>query len=110
MKVALAYDEQLGAASRASMPEDAGAEYEDAAAIQGLLDAIDVCGHEPARLAFGEDFPARVRDLAPELVLNIAEGVRGITRESIVPAWLDHLGIGYTGSDGLTLAMALDKA
>ena len=43
MKVALAYDEQLAAAYRASLPQDAGAEYEDAAAIQGLLNAIAAC-------------------------------------------------------------------
>ena len=31
-------------------------------------------------------------------------------RESIVPAWLDNIGIPYAGSDGLTLAISLDKA
>ena len=110
MRVALAYDEPLAADARASLPADAGAEYEDAAAITGLLEALGACGHEPLRLPFGEDFATRAAALAPALVFNIAEGLSGPTRESIVPAWLDHLGIGYTGSDGLTLAVALDKA
>ena len=38
------------------------------------------------------------------------QGIRGTGRESIVPAWLDHLGIPYTGSDPLTFAVTLDKA
>lgn len=110
MKVALAYDEPLEGDVRSSLPTDAGAEYEDAAAIQALLAAIGACGYEPVPLAFGEDFAARARHVAPDLVFNIAEGVRGPMRESVVPAWLDHLGIPYTGSDGLTLALTLDKA
>jgi D-alanine-D-alanine ligase len=110
MKVALAYDEALTPQPRRAMPADAGAEYEDAAAIKGLLDAIAACGHQAVRLPFSEDFARHAAELAPELVFNIAEGLRGPMRESIVPAWLDHLGIGYTGSDGLTLAVALDKA
>ena len=110
MKVALAYDEHPKDGFGTSMPEDAGAEYEDDEAIQRLLDAIEACGHQPARLPFGEDFAIRARELAPDLVFNIAEGVRGPMRESVVPGWLDHLGIGYTGSDGLALATSLDKA
>ena len=55
------------------------------------------------------DFPQRIRDIGPDLVFNIAEGLRGPARESIVPAWLDYLGIAYTGSDGLSLALSLLK-
>jgi len=110
MRVALAYDEPLKGDLGRTMPDDMGAEYEDEAAITGLLDAIRSCGHEPLKLPFGQDFPARACELAPEMVFNITEGLRGPMRESIVPAWLDHLGIAYTGSDGLTLALTLDKA
>jgi D-alanine-D-alanine ligase len=45
-----------------------------------------------------------------DMVFNIAEGVNGMSRESQVPAILDFIGIPYTGSDVLTLAIALDKA
>jgi len=61
-------------------------------------------------MVLDEDFPRAVRRVGPELVFNIAEGVRGRGRESIVPAWLDQVGIPYTGSDPLTLSLTLDKA
>jgi len=47
---------------------------------------------------------------APDFVFNIAEG-QGISRsrEARVPALLEMLGIPYSGSDPLTLAVTLDK-
>jgi D-alanine-D-alanine ligase len=110
LRVALVYDRMLGGPPSADLPEDWDAEYEDAPTIAALLSAISACGHEAVGIAFGEDFPAQVRRAQPDLVLNTAEGVRGPARESIVPAWLDHLGIPYAGSDGLVLALTLDKA
>ncbi len=109
LKIALAYDE-LPPGGPGDGPDDLGAEYESERTIQSLLDAIRACGHEALGLPFGEDLPARARQMRPDLVFNISEGVYGPARESIVPAWLDHLGIPYTGSDGLVLAVSLDKA
>jgi D-alanine-D-alanine ligase len=46
----------------------------------------------------------------PEFVFNFAEGQGvGRSREARVPAMLEMLGIPYTGSDPLTLAVTLDK-
>jgi D-alanine-D-alanine ligase len=49
-------------------------------------------------------------DDPPEFVFNVAEG-QGVSRsrEARVPAVLDMLGIPYSGSDPLTLAVTLDK-
>lgn len=47
---------------------------------------------------------------AVDLVFNIAEGTHGPHRESQVPAILESLGVPYTGSNSVTLALALDKA
>lgn len=44
------------------------------------------------------------------MVFNIAEGLYGAHRESQVPAILESLGVPYTGSNSVTLALALDKA
>ncbi len=111
MKVVLVYDEAPGPEPAGeARPEDSGAEYESKRTIEVLLQAIRACGHKAVGIGLSEDFPRQIRRLDPDLVFNIAEGVRGPARESIVPAWLDHLGIPYTGSDGLTLAMSLDKA
>ena len=52
----------------------------------------------------------RLVELRPDIVFNIAEGLRGPSREAQVPAMLEFLGIPYTGSDPLTLAVCLDKA
>jgi D-alanine-D-alanine ligase len=47
---------------------------------------------------------------APDLVLNLCESFAGDARgELIVPALLDLLGVPYTGSGPLTLALALHK-
>jgi D-alanine-D-alanine ligase len=44
-----------------------------------------------------------------DLVFNICEGLRGVARESQVPAILDVYGIPYTFSDPLVMAVTLDK-
>jgi len=110
LKVVLTYDRVDAVDAADGLPEDFGAEYEDQRTIDALLEAIRANGHEASGLVVGEDFPVRIGQLQPDLVFNIAEGVRGPARESIVPAWLDQLGVAYTGSDGLTLAVSLDKA
>ena len=45
-----------------------------------------------------------------DVVFNIAEGFRGRSRESQVPALLELLDIPYTGSDPAALSVSLDKA
>jgi D-alanine-D-alanine ligase len=51
----------------------------------------------------------RFKNLKPDLVFNIAEGLLGASREAQIPAVLDMLGIPYTGSDPVTLGNCLDK-
>jgi D-alanine-D-alanine ligase len=46
----------------------------------------------------------------PDIVFNIAEGLRGINRESQIPSMLEMLNIPYTASDPLTLSTCLDKS
>jgi len=110
VRVLLAHDRLPDTARSPGLPEDFGAEYDDEATIRSLLAAIRANGHEALDLVLDERFPRRVREIGPDLVFNIAEGVRGPMRESLVPGWLDELDIPYTGSDGLTLAISLDKA
>ncbi|HEY3874214.1 MAG TPA: ATP-grasp domain-containing protein [Candidatus Kapabacteria bacterium] len=49
-----------------------------------------------------------VRDL--DIVFNLAEGFIGAAREAQFPALLEMLGVPYTGSGPLALAVMLDKA
>lgn len=52
----------------------------------------------------------KLKRLKPDIVFNMAEGLRGESRESYIPAVLEMLDIPYTGSGPLTLAVALNKA
>ena len=110
MKIALVHDAVAERDSAEALPEDHGAEYDDERTVAVLLGAIRSLGHEAVEMLLDEHFPQALRRVHPDLVFNIAEGIRGTGRESIVPAWLDHLGIPYTGSDPLTFAVTLDKA
>ena len=57
-----------------------------------------------------EDLPSWFLTHQVDLVFNIAEGLHGAHRESQVPAILESLGVPFTGSTSVTLALALDKA
>jgi D-alanine-D-alanine ligase len=67
-------------------------------------------GHEVVLLEADETLLDTVRQAAPDICFNIAEGLRGDARESQVPALLELLGIPYTGSKVLAQAISLDKA
>jgi D-alanine-D-alanine ligase len=49
-------------------------------------------------------------DRAPDLVFNMAEGQGSRSREAHVPAACEMLGVPYTHSDPLTMALTLDKS
>ena len=61
------------------------------------------------RVEADEHLPAWFLTHTVDLVFNIAEGTHGDARESQVPALLESLGVPYTGSNSVTLALALDK-
>jgi D-alanine-D-alanine ligase len=67
-------------------------------------------GHEVLLLGDGRELLARLLSDPPDFVFNFAEG-RGVSRsrEARVPAVLEMLGVPYSGSDPLTLAVTLDK-
>ncbi|MBS3763401.1 MAG: hypothetical protein KGZ25_08885 [Planctomycetes bacterium] len=110
MKIVLTCDAPASSEVKGHLPEDIGAEHDAKSTIRALTDALADNGHEVDVLRLTRDFPREIQQLDPDLVFNIAEGIRGRTREAIVPSWLDHLAIPYTGSDGLTLSLTLDKA
>jgi D-alanine-D-alanine ligase len=65
---------------------------------------------EVVRLEATPDFPERLRAERPDIVFNMAEGLRGVNREAHVPAILEFFGVPYSGSDPFTLSLSLDKA
>jgi D-alanine-D-alanine ligase len=93
----------------APAPDDEFAEWDSRETIDAVARALARYG-EVIRLEAREDFPQRLRDERPDIVFNIAEGLRGPNREAHVPAICEFYGIPYSGSDPFTLALCLDKA
>ena len=90
-------------------PDDEYAEWDSAETIAAVERALARHG-AVIRLEATDDFPQRLRDERPDIVFNIAEGLRGPNREAHVPAICEFYGIPYSGSDPFTLALCLDKA
>jgi len=86
------------------------AEYDEPETIRAIEQAIERRGLETIRIEADLDCFQRLRKERPDFVFNIAEGIGRGARESQVPVMLEMLDIPYSGSDPLTLAIALDKA
>jgi D-alanine-D-alanine ligase len=89
--------------------DDEYAEWDTEETIAAVERALSACG-QVIRLEANEDFPERLRKERPDLVFNIAEGLRGVNREGHVPAICEFFGIPYSGSDPFSLSLCLDKA
>jgi D-alanine-D-alanine ligase len=94
----------------ADAPPDVLADFDSEETVQGVQDALRAYGHTPFFLEADETFLDTVRERRPDLCFNIAEGLRGDSRESHIPALLEMLAIPYTGSKVLTHSISLDKA
>ena len=90
-------------------PDDEYAEWDSAETIDAVARALARYG-EVVRLEARDEFPERLRAERPDIVFNIAEGLRGPNREAHVPAICEFYGVPYSGSDPFTLALCLDKA
>ena len=95
--------------SRLAAADDEYAEWDSAESIAAVERALARHG-QVIRLEATDDFPQRLRETRPDIVFNIAEGLRGPNREAHVPAICEYYGVPYSGSDPFTLALCLDKA
>lgn len=87
---------------------DLYAEWDEPSTIDAVERALQPLG-EVIRLEADTGFPMKLEAARPDLVFNVAEGLFGVNREGHVPAICEFFGIPYTGSDPLTLALALHK-
>ncbi len=85
------------------------AEWDTWETINALKVAIEIFHHVTLIEADSNAFE-KFKQSKPDIVFNIAEGFKNLSRESQIPAMLDMLNIPYTGSDALTLGICLDKA
>jgi len=88
--------------------DDEFAEWDSADTIDAVAAALAPLG-DVIRLEANADFPRALQDARPDIVFNIAEGLRGVNREAHVPAICEFFGIPYSGSDPFTLSLCLDK-
>jgi len=85
-------------------------EYDPPHTIELIRHGIEAAGHECLFIEADENVAENLKEQRPDLVFNRAEGVRGESRESHVPAIMEMLGIPYIGSNVLTTAVGLNKA
>lgn len=108
LKIALVYN-SIPSRLLLEEPLDRIAEYDCPQTIAVLQQAIAIHGHETVLVEADEDAYQKLRTCGADLVFNIAEGIRGEDREAQIPAMLEMLGIPYTGSGPLALALCLHK-
>jgi D-alanine-D-alanine ligase len=110
MKVGITYDLKSDIPAPVSAPDDYQEEYDSPATVEAVAAVLRGLGHEVMKLGDGRPLLQRLLTDPPDFVFNFAEGQGiGRSREARVPAVLEMLGIPYTGSDPLTLAVTLDK-
>lgn len=111
MKIGIAYDLKSDFESTTRTgPEDLLEEYDSPATVDAIERVLTSHGHSVLRLGGGRNFLTSVLETPPDLVFNIAEGRGSRSREAHVPAVCEMLGVAYTHSDPLTMALSLDKA
>src|SRR6266511_5783979 len=110
MRIGITYDLKDDGPAAPGRPDDFQEEFDSPATIEALAAVLRGLGHEVEKLGDGRRLLERLLADPPDLVFNLAEGQGvGRSREARVPAVLEMLGIPYTGSDPLTLAVTLDK-
>jgi D-alanine-D-alanine ligase len=89
--------------------KDIYAEWDEVDTILAVKDAIEE-NHTVELIEADEFSYLKLMKYKPDIVFNIAEGLLGTSREAVMPAMYEMLGMPYTGSDPLTLAICLNKA
>ena len=110
MRIGITYDLKGDIPVSPGAPDDLQEEFDSPVTIDAIATVLRSLGHEVRKLGDGRSLLERLLADPPDFVFNFAEGQgTGRSREARVPAVLEMLGIAYTGSDPLTLAVTLDK-
>jgi D-alanine-D-alanine ligase len=110
MKIGITYDLKVDQSPGADLPDDHQEEFDSPATVEAVANELRRLGHEVVKLGDGRELLEKLLATPPDFVFNFAEGQGvGRSREARVPAVLEMLGIPYSGSDPLTLAVTLDK-
>jgi D-alanine-D-alanine ligase len=109
MRVALLANLKKNAPTWPGMSPDSWDDLDSEETIQAIMGAIAAGGHEVTFLEGDASLFETLPRVKPDICFNVCEGHYGDGREAHVPAILEMLRIPYTGSQVLTLALALDK-
>jgi D-alanine-D-alanine ligase len=109
MKVALLANLKKNAPTWPGMSPDRWDDLDSEETIQSIMQAIEAGGHDVTFLEGDASLFETLPRVKPDICFNLCEGHLGDGREAHVPALLEMLQIPYTGSQVLTLALALDK-
>jgi len=107
LKVGIVYNLKKGIQSSVA---DIEAEYDHIETVEAIREALTAPGVHVSLIEADRELAEKLKEIRPDIVFNIAEGMKGRGREAQVPALLNMLGIPFTGSDETTLCLALDKA
>ncbi len=111
MKIALLYNLAENAPQLdPSAPSDSLYELDHPYNVAAYKAALEAGGHEVFPMEGDPAIAQTLKDLSIDLCFNTCEGYRGDAREAQVPALLEMIGVPYTGSKPMTLALTLDKA
>ncbi len=109
MKVAILHNPQPEVIP-AGVPDDTYEEYDGQVTVQAIAGALKRLGLESEPVIADRTMVRRLEEGGFGFVFNIAEGSGRRCREAVPAAVCELLGIPFTGSDALTLAVTLDKA
>jgi D-alanine-D-alanine ligase len=84
-------------------------EFEPEETIEHVQHGIEAAGWEYIFIEADENCYENLKKHRPDIVFNRAEGIRGESRESQVPAFCEMLDIPYIGSGIMANAIGLDK-
>ena len=84
-------------------------EYDPPDTIEKIKKGVEYAGHEFLFIEGDEEAYENLKKLKPDIVFNRAEGIRGESRESHIPAFCEMLSIPYVGAGILSTAIGLDK-
>ncbi len=113
MRVAVLANLKSNAPRWEGMPPDRWDDLDSEKSVNAIVAALESAGHTvqffEASVLPPYNLIQRLTDYQPDICFNIAESHFGDGREAQIPAVLEMLRIPYTGSQVLTLALALDK-
>ena len=109
MKIGITYNLKDELSPEAIIDSESCEEFDTPQTIAALAEVFEKNSHETVKLGGNINIVEKLKEFPVDFVFNVAEGYNGRSREAHIPCVLEMLGIPYSGSDPLTLALTLDK-